>query len=120
MKNGRIKRVRRGAKWLDARYPGWYQKIDMTRFEMDNPNTCVCGQVVPEGMYQNGYLAAKGRFRLEAGDPDANADAWAKRHGFFYKKDQDAWARLIMYRREMDTLDASSIPSTVPAEWHDA
>lgn len=46
-------RVARGAKWLDVKYPGWWQVIDLGTLELSSCNRCVLGQVyskvIPEG-----------------------------------------------------------------------
>lgn len=38
-------RVQRGAEWLDVKYPGWHDKIDLSILDMGSCNMCVLGQV---------------------------------------------------------------------------
>jgi hypothetical protein len=42
----------RGAKFLDKRAPGWYDRIDLTRLDMNDVHKCVLGQL--EGYYGDG------------------------------------------------------------------
>lgn len=53
--------VRRGADWLDAVYPGWDKKIDLTTLNLFSCSRCVCGQLFgwegpgPAGLYDEEY-----------------------------------------------------------------
>lgn len=38
-------RVIKGAKFLDTKMPGWYNKIDISRFNINNPCNCIIGQL---------------------------------------------------------------------------
>ena len=38
-------RVRKGARLLDERMPGWWRQIDLERLDIDSPCDCVAGQV---------------------------------------------------------------------------
>ncbi len=49
-------RVEAGAKWLDAKMPNWFTKIDVVRLKMESLCDCIVGQ-----------LANLGRDEYEAG-----------------------------------------------------
>lgn len=38
-------RVARGAAWLDTKYPGWFQAIDLATLKISDCHMCVLGQV---------------------------------------------------------------------------
>lgn len=38
-------RVSNGMQWLDAVRPGWFDRIDLQRFDMTSTTDCVYGQV---------------------------------------------------------------------------
>lgn len=40
-----IARVRKGAEFLEKKYPGWLDKIDLDTLDMYNPKKCVLGQL---------------------------------------------------------------------------
>ena len=42
---GLIQRVTRGVAWLDANVPGWVDKVEVMKLEMDSACFCVLGQV---------------------------------------------------------------------------
>ncbi len=73
-----MKRVAKGAEWLDRKHPGWHNQIDLTKFNIKDANVCVIGSV----------LGDYGRLVKDV-DPgvwsDKNADKtekWAVKHGF--------------------------------------
>lgn len=38
--------VKKGSTWLDEFHPGWAEKIDLDRLDMNNCTSCVIGQAV--------------------------------------------------------------------------
>lgn len=49
---GIIDRVRDGARLLDEQRPGWWQRIDILKLEMNNCSKCILGQLF--GHYDSG------------------------------------------------------------------
>lgn len=47
-------RVKRGIKWLNKNQKGWYKKVELRKFDINNGNVCICGQVFEDMM--NGYI----------------------------------------------------------------
>lgn len=73
-------RVARGVALLDEVMPGWADRIDLLRLDIDVPAHCVIGQLHPQdGEYSAPYSV--GLDRLGWADAD---DRWerAKAHGF--------------------------------------
>lgn len=48
-------RVDRGVAWLDKNHPGWADRIDLNKFEMNNCFNCVMGQLT--GDFNRWHLA---------------------------------------------------------------
>lgn len=48
------RRVARGVALLDNKYPGWFEKMNLQRFDLTNEYLCVCGQLY--GNYKRGCL----------------------------------------------------------------
>lgn len=89
-------RVARGAAWLDANHSGWERKIDLSILDLTNDRECVCGQVIPKGIYQSGYDRVISTRLIPL---DQVAD-----HGFLYSYDQDQWVTLIKERFDSGAL----------------
>jgi hypothetical protein len=70
-------RVAWGAAWLDDKYPGWVDRIDLAALEMSDCNACILGQVytglVPEA--ERNQLLAQAISDVTSGYPDS--EQWA-------------------------------------------
>lgn len=60
-------RVKRGADWLDANFPGWYMNIDTDTLDLNSTGSCILGQeftytlassVTPDGSNYEAFLKA--------------------------------------------------------------
>lgn len=89
-------RVARGAAWLDANHSGWERKIDLSILDITDGDTCICGQVIPQGSYVNGFGRVIGESLIRE---NAISD-----HGFVYSYDQDQWVTLIKERFDSGAL----------------
>jgi hypothetical protein len=38
-------RVANGARWLDENFPGWEKRINIKTLDLENGQSCICGQV---------------------------------------------------------------------------
>jgi hypothetical protein len=47
--------VKRGARLLDQREPGWARKVKLTKLDLSNPCLCVLGQIY--GRFSTGHYA---------------------------------------------------------------
>lgn len=59
--------VANGIKFLDEKYPGWWEKVDTDQLDMGWPALCICGQVgvTEDGMDmsgQHGFFANDNNF----------------------------------------------------------
>ena len=83
--NGRFDaEIARGAAYLDERTPDWRERIDLGRLILNDPHSCIIGQV-----YGNYY----GHLNMAISDSD--------RHGFSAEDLSDeAWDQLTMEWRE--------------------
>ena len=53
-------RVARGVKWLDAKHPGWEDKVDLEAFNIMSPCRCVLGFVLAaDDEWMNGFDAGE-------------------------------------------------------------
>ena len=50
------KTVQDAANLMDQKHPGWYKKIDTTRLNMNDPDTCIVGQLT-QGHFGIGMMA---------------------------------------------------------------
>jgi len=48
-------RVARGIKWLNKKYPGWIENINLNRFNIKSSKACICGQVFEDMI--NGFFS---------------------------------------------------------------
>jgi hypothetical protein len=50
--------VRNGAEWLDKVYPEWWSRVDLGTLNIDDGETCICGQVfdADDRVCSTGYL----------------------------------------------------------------
>lgn len=73
-------RVARGAAWLDEKYPGWFNKIDLSILDLADCTQCVLGQVytgvIPDA--ERGQLLAQTIASVTAGYPDS--EDWAREY----------------------------------------
>ena len=96
-------RVRRGAKCLDKEFPGWYDRIDLDTFRMEDGNRCVLGKLY--GSYQTGMQQIYPRVIVSSG-PWCSLGEY---HGWNEKTGDDRhkmlselqaeWVRIIESRR---------------------
>lgn len=94
--------ARKGAKYLDAKKPGWAGKIALTKLDMGNGSACILGQC---------YTAFYKGLRELGENEEDNYDpcSFAVRHGFqvsmalqekgHYERLAAAWAPLIFQRQ---------------------
>ncbi len=108
-------RAARGAKLLDRRAPGWWERIEVSRLDLASCPLCVMGQLF--GHYEQGLarLAVWRRgheygFALPSFESEmSSSEAWVKL--------TDIW-RSIVFKRRVDQLldDTRSEPSTPKRE----
>jgi len=69
-------RVKRGAALLDREQPGWADKVDISNFEIWEPNRCILGQVFMnvkfKSKYSSGY--SRGLIALKFAKVDGSED----------------------------------------------
>ncbi len=79
-------RVRRGMAWLDEHAPAnWRAKVNLRKFDMENPCHCVVGQVF--GDY---WTALEELAGLDAGGVESPSSQWEIDHGFNLPEGQDS------------------------------
>lgn len=92
-----VQAVLLGARWLDRHASGkWWNRIDLSRFDLDEPDRCVCGQVFKQ--------------EAKAADEDSGFDfidnqksgRWTEAHGFVSPWQQEAWVSVIRLRQLID------------------
>lgn len=76
-------RVSRGAKLLDEKMPGWFEKIDLGKLCMSDGTVCVLGQ-----LWGKGKPGMFGRAIADLGLNRIGGVSAAERHGFC-AKDED-------------------------------
>lgn len=76
-------RYERGARLLDRRCPGWYERIDITKLDMKSGQYCVLGQLF--GSFMRGLR----KLGIEDEVP----------YGFNYYTEEPRWSDLIVKRR---------------------
>lgn len=94
--------VRAGARLLDEKAPGWYNRVDTSRLNLADPRDCVVGQVFSEpGKNWGGFL--RGLEILFGPDFD-DQNSGSVRHGFVPGNDdrEGDWVNEIRYRRTRD------------------
>lgn len=107
--------VARGAAWLDAHVPGWFDRVDLDILNMTSSDLCIFGQVFDTGHdpdMETGFEVGMGRLMPSLGfertwEPMTNRMFWelAEGHGLFLPLgDDDAtlippWTEIIMARR---------------------
>lgn len=69
-------RVAKGAEWMDANRPGWFARVDISRFDIGNADRCVLGQEC--GSY---WIALREYHDLKPVNVRHVRD-WAYAHGF--------------------------------------
>lgn len=98
------KKVERGAKWLDGKYPDWWRDVNLSKLKMSNGHRCILGQTAKSLASEcapgfTGYdrvLWKYGHYR----------DKWATRHGFsaIYSEEwsmlECAWSEQVSQREE--------------------
>ncbi len=89
------KRVQRGIKVLDQKYPDWRNSIVLDELELSHAKYCIIGQVA----YHRGYNYDEVMERLAGTDSDVIEFAYE--HGFDsefsdqYEKLQEEWVRAL-------------------------
>lgn len=84
------RRVTRGVALLDNKYPGWFEKMNLQRFNLNNEYLCVCGQ-----LYGN-YKRGSNRLGL-------NSNRASVRHGFnSYLSCKQSERQEMIWRRIID------------------
>lgn len=66
------RRVARGAAFLDEHVPGWYASVDLDNLIMNDPNSCVIGQVfdAPVDSPYSSYSVGCEELGISTGDDD--------------------------------------------------
>lgn len=91
-------RVESGAEYLDHKEPGWYKKIKLEKLHMEEPNSCILGQLhgnfdeAVDKIYNMNTAAYVLGFHADA-DGSYNPD------DSYYKKLTAAWKSEIKKRR---------------------
>lgn len=96
-------RINTGMEWLDANVPGWVDRIDLSKLDMETGGLCVLGQLLGSWAYGMDW------------DHD-DYYAWSDEHGFscfdlFHRDDveeefwnaslTEPWTEAIKRRREL-------------------
>lgn len=102
------RRAERGALLLDARLPGWHQRLNLNALRMANSCRCVLGQL--HGNYGLGLDAveaphflredARGEFAVEHGFTLPDEPDWWHADGWVLLR--QAWAEEVLRRTEAD------------------
>lgn len=77
-----LERAERGATWLDAVYPEWVHRIDLSTLDLHDSCRCVLGQVVDSGNVMSYHVQGRrfmSGFTLVSNLADAD---WLRDHGF--------------------------------------
>ena len=93
-------RVVRGAAYMDENYPGWERKVDTGILDIEDPSSCICGQVVPRMNHFGGWSVVNDDLEKKYPE-DLNAII---DYGFTHKGDGDAWVSLIKERFDTGLL----------------
>lgn len=104
--------VARGAAFLDQRYPGWEDRIDLGTLTLSSCTQCVLGQLIPGFHWENKLIherltfadATACGFMMRGGDEFAMflkslKDDYELADRLWYQPLQDAWVALIVERR---------------------
>jgi hypothetical protein len=85
-------RAAAGAALLDARVPGWYERIDAASINISSAYMCVLGQAF-HGEHESGYMVGLRALGLDTGV--------ASKYGFAAKSPEleEAWREEIAHRR---------------------
>jgi hypothetical protein len=72
-------RVKRGAALLDRERPGWEGKMDISKFDIWEPNRCILGQVFMNGQFgsrhnTSGYSRGLIALKFAGGDDSEDED----------------------------------------------
>ena len=89
-------RVARGAAYMDENYPGWERRVDLSILDINNPTSCICGQVVSLGQC--------GGWSLVSDDIQEKYHVQETEFGFTLGRDGDAWVELIKERFNLGIL----------------
>lgn len=87
-------RVARGAGWLDAVNPTWWQQIDLGTFDFGNPCLCVLGQCYDDYLQIAGHIRSAEGFRAVQ-DLGFDFDVDIDERPFL----EQEWVRTILERR---------------------
>jgi hypothetical protein len=91
------RRVARGAAFLDKRYPGWQDQVDLTRLDIDSCYQCVLGQLYGSFTQGSNSLGI-GYEKCARMGMDSKGLVRSKEE---FPKLTRAWVREIMFRREL-------------------
>jgi hypothetical protein len=100
------KRVAAGAAFLDKHEPGWVERIDLDRLNLNHTCNCVLGQAFADKSewsnryYDSGYDYARARFRLLRGGAGFGFDTADDYEP--YEPLAAEWKRVITERRKGD------------------
>lgn len=100
-------RVEKGAAWLDANRPGWFDLVNLATLNIES----VCGDcLVCQVTGEASFCAALLEFGKDA-DENPSAYGWAAKHAedapAFWRTLRDCWVTVILERR---FTDQQSIP----------
>jgi hypothetical protein len=94
-------RVQSGAAWLDQHHPGWPDRIDLERLEMEHCHRCILGQVI--GDYYQAPLeldtAIAYGFDASGSEQPNGSDAWFAQLNADFAALATEWTRTIRVRR---------------------
>jgi len=115
------KRIARGARWLDKKYPGWYKRVNVNYLDPGSSTDCVIGQTVGnfDEIWNKRYFMTDWMMTRRVWFLFPNI--WIGllsmyRKGFDTVRETDwqwkeAWANEINKRKDQN------IPMYVPIEW---
>jgi len=87
-------RILAGAKWLDEKYPGWVDRVNLDTLSQANGTLCILTQASGIGV----FFYVKAVNGLTAREACAYGfDSWDGE----YAKDTENWKRLIQFRRQV-------------------
>jgi hypothetical protein len=95
--------VCRGAAFMDREYPGWERQVDVSILDINDPRSCICGQVIPEGYTKTMELHFGHLFDSNDKFND-EISLSIQRHGFTGGWHSDYWVELIKERFDSGIL----------------
>lgn len=107
------KSVARGAAWLDVKHPGWFEKIDVGKLDLEYCTTCVLGQLYKNFNAIQAYLdATEPELKMNRNGFSLPSKAWSTKN---WSALSECWREAIAQRLEWQA-QAKAVETPEPAK----